>query len=116
MSKRVNVDFLDATIEQALQLIFKGYDVKFEINDNFVVIHYVRALAVTDSLKKITVRGTVKDVDGMTLPGVTIQVKGTTIGFTTNEEGKFEFAEARYSRVDFFIRGVPETGGSIEKR
>lgn len=83
VSKRVNVDFLDATIEQALQLIFKGYDVKFEINDNFVVIHYVRALAVTDSLKKITVRGTVKDVDGMTLPGVTIQVKGTTIGFTT---------------------------------
>lgn len=91
VSKRVNVDFLDATIEQALQLIFKGYDVKFEINDNFVVIHYVRALAVTDSLKKITVRGTVKDVDGMTLPGVTIQVKGTTIGFTTNEEGKFDF-------------------------
>lgn len=91
VSKRVNVDFLDATIEQALQLIFKGYDVKFEINDNFVVIHYVRALAVTDSLKKITVRGTVKDVDEMTLPGVTIQVKGTTIGFTTNEEGKFDF-------------------------
>ena len=91
VSKRVNVDFLDATIEQALQMIFKGYDVKFEVNDNFVVIHYVRAMAVADSLKKITVRGTVKDVDGMTLPGVTIQVKGTTIGFTTNEEGKFDF-------------------------
>ena len=91
VSKRVNVDFLDATIEQALQMIFKGYDVKFEVNDNFVVIHYVRAMAVADSLKKITVRGTVKDVDGMTLPGVTIQVKCTTIGFTTNEEGKFDF-------------------------
>ena len=92
VSKRVNVNFLDATIEQALQMIFKGYDVKFEINDNFVVIHYVRALVAADTLKKkITVTGIVKDVDGMTLPGVTIQVKGTTIGFVTNAEGKFDF-------------------------
>lgn len=91
VSKRVNVNFSDVSLEEALKTIFMGYDVKFEINDNFVVIHYVRALAVADTLKKITVTGTVKDVDGMTLPGVTIQVKGTTIGFTTNEEGKFDF-------------------------
>lgn len=91
VSKRVNVNFADVSLEDALRMIFKGYDVKFEINDNFVVIHYVRPLAVADTLKKITVTGTVKDVDGMTLPGVTIQVKGTTLGFTTNVEGKFDF-------------------------
>ncbi|MCB6973894.1 MULTISPECIES: SusC/RagA family TonB-linked outer membrane protein [Butyricimonas] len=91
VAKKVNVDFFDATLEEALRALFKGCDVKFEINDNFVVIHYVRALVAADTLKKITVMGTVKDVDGMTLPGVTIQVKGTTIGFTTNLEGKFNF-------------------------
>ena len=91
VAKRVNVNFFDATLEEALRTIFKGSDVKFEISDNFVVIHYVRALVATDTLKKITVTGTVKDSDGMTLPGVTIQVKGTMLGFTTNLEGKFNF-------------------------
>ena len=91
VSKRVNVNFSDATLDDALRMIFKGYDVKFEISDNFVVIHYVRALVAADTLKKITVTGTVKDTKGMTLPGVTIQVKGTTVGFSTNIEGKFNF-------------------------
>ena len=91
VAKRVNVNFFDATLEEALRTIFKGSDVKFEISDNFVVIHYVRALVATDTLKKITVTGTVKDSDRMTLPGVTIQVKGTMLGFTTNLEGKFNF-------------------------
>ena len=66
VAKRVNVNFFDATLEEALRTIFKGSDVKFEISDNFVVIHYVRALVATDTLKKITVTGTVKDSDGMT--------------------------------------------------
>ena len=91
VSKRVNVNFADVSLEDALRMIFKGYDVKFEINDNFVVIHYVRPLAVGDTLKKIKVAGTVKDKDGVTLPGVTIQVKGTSLGFTTDIDGKFEF-------------------------
>lgn len=91
VSKKVNVDFFDATLEEALRTIFKGSDVKFEIADNFVVIHYVRALVAADTLKKISVAGTVKDSKGGVLPGVTIQVKGTTIGFTTDIDGKFHF-------------------------
>jgi len=39
--------------------------------------------------KEILLRGSVKDVDGLPLPGVTVQVKGTTQGTTTDEDGEY---------------------------
>ena len=39
--------------------------------------------------KELLVRGTVKDKDGIALPGVTVQVKGTTQGTTTDEDGEY---------------------------
>ncbi|MHA6246916.1 SusC/RagA family TonB-linked outer membrane protein [Pontibacter sp. CAU 1760] len=48
-----------------------------------------RALSVAKAYET-PVRGTVKDEKGMALPGVTVVLKGTTIGASTNMEGKFE--------------------------
>ena len=39
--------------------------------------------------KEILLRGSVKDKDGLPLPGVTVQVKGTTQGTTTDEDGEY---------------------------
>lgn len=48
--------------------------------------------------QNITVTGSVKDSNGEPLPGVTIVVKGTTIGTTSDIDGKFT------------LPGVPKTG------
>jgi TonB-linked SusC/RagA family outer membrane protein len=39
--------------------------------------------------KELLIRGSVKDKDGFPLPGVTVQIKGTTQGTTTDEEGEY---------------------------
>jgi TonB-linked SusC/RagA family outer membrane protein len=38
---------------------------------------------------KIVVKGTVKDASGVTLPGVTVKIKGTSIGTQTTTDGTF---------------------------
>ncbi|MVM38837.1 hypothetical protein GO730_16965 [Spirosoma sp. HMF3257] len=40
----------------------------------------------------ISIKGTVTTETGETLPGVTIAVKGTTIGTTTNESGQYSLS------------------------
>ena len=43
------------------------------------------------SIEKYTVKGTVLDEDNLPLPGVSIVLKGTTTGVSTDFEGAFEF-------------------------
>ncbi|WP_099291750.1 MULTISPECIES: SusC/RagA family TonB-linked outer membrane protein [unclassified Butyricimonas] len=93
VAKKVNVDFFDATLEEALRAIFKGCDVKFEIADDFVIIHDVRAkvAVAVDTLKNTICSGKVTDKENNPLPGVTVILKGTSIGTTTDVKGCFEF-------------------------
>jgi len=46
--------------------------------------------AMAGSGTQKTVTGTVADESGQALPGVAVQIKGTTIGVTTNVDGKYE--------------------------
>ena len=39
--------------------------------------------------KELLIRGSVKDKDGFPLPGVTVQIKGTSQGTTTDEDGEY---------------------------
>ena len=39
--------------------------------------------------KELLIRGSVKDADGIPLPGVTVQIKGTSQGTTTDEDGEY---------------------------
>jgi TonB-linked SusC/RagA family outer membrane protein len=55
----------------------------------FVGIFAVNAQSKTNNTPQVTVTGTVKDSQGVTLPGVTIIVKGTTIGTNTDPQGKY---------------------------
>lgn len=58
------------------------------------VVAIKRAVTVNNvdlpQAEKRTVRGVVKDRDGMPLPGVSVLVKGTSSGMATNVDGRFE--------------------------
>ncbi|HZH71654.1 MAG TPA: TonB-dependent receptor [Mariniphaga sp.] len=53
----------------------------------------------TESQQQIEVNGSVVDINGMPLPGVTVIVKGTTIGTVTNPDGEFTLRIAAESEV-----------------
>ena len=76
-------------IKVVLDACLKGTGLTYRLMDNTIVIQHV-AVTSSDTLSKVTVKGIVKDKKGELLPGVTIRVKGTTLGFVTNVKGKFD--------------------------
>ena len=68
--------------------------------------------------KDQSISGTVKDEEGIPLPGATILVKGTTNGTVTDLEGKFsidvnENAILQISYVGYILQEVPVAGKSV---
>lgn len=88
--KNLNLQYTDVDIKEVLDACLKGSGLTYRLVDNTIVIQPT-SIPAMDSLSKITVKGTVKDVKGEPLPGVTIRVKGTTTGFVSNTQGEFDF-------------------------
>ena len=82
--KNVTVNLQDATVGQVLDVALAGTGFTYSLTGNTVVISVKQ-----EEPKSFKVSGTVRDKAGMTLPGVTIQVKGTTVGVVTDSEGRF---------------------------
>lgn len=55
--------------------------------------------------QQITVNGTVSDADGMALPGVTILVKDSSTGTTTNFDGKYQISASKGAVLVFSYMG-----------
>ena len=92
MNERVSVTLKNVTIGEALKRIFAGKEVKFEEKEDFVLILEVREQIKSSQVREVN--GSVCDEKGMPLPGVTILIKGTSVGFSSNVDGKFKYALA----------------------
>ena len=94
-----SISVKDETIETILNNLFQDIDVIYRIDDRQVFLYKKDELKkpelietngeVEQALKKV-VSGTIKDSKGITLPGVSVVVKGTTIGTVTNAEGSYQ--------------------------
>src|SRR5215204_970756 len=86
LEKEVSLEVKDIPVLQALQLLLKGTYLEYqELKDGLVVIKPGSTKAIPFEI----VRGTVTDNQGQPIPGVSISVKGSSTGTTTNEQGKF---------------------------
>lgn len=83
---RVHADFPDAALEDVLQKVLADKGLSFEQNDEFIII--VKAPSVPQ--KAITLTGKVMDKDKNPLPGVSVFVKGTTLGVATDVNGEYK--------------------------
>ena len=92
MAKPINIKVKEAKFEDVLDEVFKEQPLTYIINKNTITVKE-KELAlikeVTDERKDIVIRGTITDPTGETLPGVSIKIKGTTIGATTDSDGRF---------------------------
>lgn len=50
-----------------------------------------KAAAKIEKAQQVTLTGTVRDKDGQTLPGVSVVIKGTSLGGATDIDGKYRF-------------------------
>ena len=83
---RQDVAFKDATVGQILTDCLKGTNLGYEINGKTIII---RKKAVKEEGKSRVITGKVTDEQGNVLPGVTVMIKGTSLGAATNPDGEY---------------------------
>ena len=89
VDKKVTVNATDQTVEQILATVFKGGNMEYIVTENNTILISPKKEETKAVQKDISVSGTVIDSDGLPLPGVSVFIKGTTTGLTTNGDGKY---------------------------
>lgn len=94
----LDVEFSDQTVDVILDECLKTTGLTYEIVHKAVIIHKAANIveppgispdSELDTPQEKTVAGKVTDTQGLPLPGVTVVVKGTTIGTVTDADGNF---------------------------
>lgn len=87
--KNLNLDYVLTDVETVLNKCFEGSALSFRIVENTIIVVPVEADGVPQ-VKEQIVKGRVTNKDGEGLQGVTIVVKGSKLGVTTDVKGDFQ--------------------------
>ncbi len=110
LDKKVNITVEDHRVEDILDVIFSSQGINYTITENnLILIDPVNTIPgstnseqeTNASQQKIKVNGTVTATDGSLLTGVTVVLKGTTIGTITDADGNYS------------LEGIPATGSLV---
>ena len=100
VERKVDVEVTNQTVERILDQVFKGTKNYYEIHDRQIAIMekgstekslFMLRTAETDQQKSVS--GKVTDSTGSTLPGVSVVIKGTSIGVITDMDGKYSLSK-----------------------
>jgi TonB-linked SusC/RagA family outer membrane protein len=91
-AKKVDIELKEATVYQILDQALKDEKVVYDIYERQIVIRKAAESINFQQQQKREFSGTVKDKKGVSLPGVTVIVKGSTIGSTTDTDGQFKLS------------------------
>lgn len=107
LSRRVNVDVRNKTIEEVLKQMFAGTDLEYHIRDRQVIIRKAISREETPPIvmqqEKVTVKGIVTDAKGEAIIGANIIEKGTTNGTITDIDGQFTLMVSEKRLWSFLI-------------
>lgn len=110
----ISVDVKEVSLDSVMKEVLKGTDLRYRIQDQIILLE--KAPQEGSSQKFKVVKGQVKDEDGNLLPGVTVMIKGTVIGVSTNGSGNFtlnmpeEYHVLQFSFVGMETQDVKLTG------
>jgi len=112
LDKKVDVKIEGATVDKILENVLQNSGVKFEINNKQIIVTPNRTIPSDNNEIKINegiqqpqkkgVSGRVADNKGISLPGVSVVAKGTTIGTVTDSDGKFAFSVPTDTKILVF--------------
>ena len=93
VNRIVTVDIKEKSIEYLLDQVFKGTTVSYEVvNRQIVLIDKGKGNFNLPNQQQKSITGKVTDSSGGVLPGVSVVIKGTTIGTITDGNGKFSIS------------------------
>ena len=92
MNKRVNYKARNVELIDVLNKVFEGQNIICSVKDNIITIvkSDKKRGDQKPSPKNVTLKGKIVDKSGEPMIGVTVVIKGTTTGTTTDFDGNFE--------------------------
>ena len=84
----VTLNMKDATVESVLKRLFDKTPFEYSYEKLSIVVKK-RRTQPTSQTNGIQIKGVVVDKNGETIPGVSVIIKGTTLGTATDIDGKF---------------------------
>lgn len=88
---KVSLNLQNVDIKTALKACLDPLGVDFIIQDKIIVLQKRKEATVLPQPMR-TLKGIVVDNQGLPLPGVTVMLKGTGLGVSTNSQGRFSFS------------------------
>lgn len=92
VDRRVSAEYKNLQVEVILEKILQGTNLSFYVLDKDIVISPKREAGGVLSQQTVTLTGKVTDSSGEPLPGVTVVIKGTTIGTITDFDGNYNLS------------------------
>lgn len=92
VSREVNISAKDKTVEAILDQLFDN-GVTYKMVGKHIIITPKDSDFSTTSQQSHSVSGKVTDSSGAPLPGVSVSIKGTTVGTITDAEGNYRLAD-----------------------
>jgi TonB-linked SusC/RagA family outer membrane protein len=111
-NRRVTMQLADKPLTQVLDELMAPRKITYEVRNNRVILSQVKSTAAN-----VPVSGRVTDSKGEGIPGVTVLVRGTTIGTSTDASGAYtlsvpEGSTLIFSSVGFTTQEIPVTGAN----
>ncbi len=85
----ISIDAKNATVMEVLDEVLKGTSLDYKVVDRYVIIRKAGESRAENLQQALKVSGRVTDSSGGSLPGVSIIIKGTTIGIITDANGNY---------------------------
>ena len=90
LDRVIEADFNDEALEDILDKVLSGSGMGYKFTNDYIVIVPQEEPALPQAVEEQVIQGVVKDENGQPLPGVTVLLKGTTLGTATDAEGKWK--------------------------
>ncbi|MGJ1499567.1 SusC/RagA family TonB-linked outer membrane protein [Sphingobacterium spiritivorum] len=102
--KILNVEFDEADIHKVMSILLDQSGLQYKIKDNTILINQINHNEETSSFKNANsfqqgIFGKISNDKGEPLQGASVSIKGTSIGISTNAEGRFTLAQAKVNDV-----------------
>ncbi|EDM37350.1 putative outer membrane protein [Pedobacter sp. BAL39] len=93
-TRPVSISVKNAPIETVLEQCFEGQQLTFDIEQRTITVKKKPTAAQTISsyANQTSISGKVTDESGLPIPSVSIRVKGSTAGASTDSEGRFKLS------------------------
>lgn len=123
-NQSIDVRVNNVSIEAALSACFKGLAVNYKIIDKTVVVKRIAGKEtqediIIDLIKAIDVRGKITNKEGSSLSGVSVRLKGTSIGAVTDANGQYGISVPNnegvlvFSYIGFVSQEIPINGRDL---